>query len=72
MLGRLKMSIKECIAAYGDLAGTIFDTMHLTTDGSYDAKYLKDAVAEMARKYLQDENAPMTSPEADKCKVYGL
>ena len=70
MLGRLKMSIKECIAAYDDLASTIFDPINTIEDGYYDPAVLEKAVKGIISAHLQDENAPMTSPPSDKCKVY--
>ena len=64
------MSIKECIAAYDDLASTIFDPINTIEDGYYDPTVLEKAVKGIISAHLQDENAPMTSPPGDKCKVY--
>ena len=70
MLGRLKMSIKECIAAYDDLASTIFDSINGEGEGYYSHTEFEKAVKGIIADSLQDENAQMMSPPGDKCKVY--
>ena len=68
MLGRLKMSISECITAYYRLAGTIFKEKEYS--GWYDPTILEQAVKDIVHNHLGDENAPMMSPQNDRCKVY--
>ena len=70
MLGRLKMSIKECMTAYHNVAGKIFEKKGW--NGYYDPAVLEAVVKDMVRDRLQDENASMMSPEGDKCRVYEL
>ena len=70
MLGRLKMTTKDCIAAYCDLASRVFSSHNKDCiDRYYKPDALEDAVKELVRKYLPDENAPMMGSKDDRCKA---
>jgi len=77
MLGRLRMSVEECIAAYIDLSSRVFQKKHampVTVRGKVKARYsskelqraIEDVVA--ARHLDKDALLKDTSPQA--CKVF--
>ena len=79
MLGRLRMSIEECIAAYVELSSRVFQKRHImpvTVNGKVKARYsskelqcaIEDVVA--ARHLDKDTLLKDTSPQA--CKVFVL
>lgn len=75
MLGRLKMSIDECIDAYLALSDRIFQKKrhHVTIKGNiqgrFDSEELAQAVKEVVtRKELQG-NALLKDASDDACKV---
>ena len=79
MLGRLRMSVEECIAAYIELSSKVFQKEHvvpLTIRGNIRAKYssenLQRAIEDVVEAQLLDRNALLkdTSPQA--CKVFVL
>ncbi|EAU86152.2 phospholipase [Coprinopsis cinerea okayama7 len=80
MLGRLRMSIDECIDAYEDLASEIFGAGPIskvvngaTTGARYSGDTLANAVKKVIGKHAEGNNpdAPMLDPE-DGCKVFVL
>jgi hypothetical protein len=78
MLGRLKMSVDECIRAYEDMAAKIFGaggTTRLLTQGErYDDQKYKEAIKHIVETYGKPQcnpDAPMLVPGDEGCKVYG-
>ena len=80
MLGRLKMTIPECIAVYTKLASQIFSAnsvqkaWNFANTGAY---YTKDnfekALRTLIKQKTGDENAAMLdSDTSNRCKVYVL
>jgi len=78
MLGRLQMTIPECIEVYTTLASQIFSAngpekiWNFTHTGAY---YTKDnfekGLKDLIRKKTGDENAPMLDPDTNnQCKVF--
>jgi hypothetical protein len=66
MLGKLGMSVEECINAYRRMSATIFGRKHLRarfTGGLAPARYsgsrLEGCVKELMREHHVDENLPM-------------
>ncbi|KAG5650804.1 hypothetical protein H0H81_011001, partial [Sphagnurus paluster] len=78
MLGRLQMSIPECIEAYTSLASSIFSAnkaergLNKAAIGSwYRADDFERAVKALIKKKTGDENALMRDPDSrNKCKVF--
>ena len=79
MLGRLKMSIGECITAYESMASKIFSAGVLNkiehgsnTGALYSPEVLENCVKDLIKKHLGSEDAPMRDPHdpVDGCKVY--
>jgi hypothetical protein len=75
MLGRLKMSVSDCITAYLSLSDRVFrKTRHRVTvkgqvQGRFDAEELARAVREVvAKQGLQEDALLKDAPEAE-CKV---
>lgn len=68
MLGKLGMTIEQCIAAYHDLSGNIFGKKHLrarTNGGLAPSKYSGSRMRQCVRNLLQrhefDQDLPMSS-----------
>lgn len=79
MLGRLKMSIDDCIQAYEDMAAKIFGaggTARLLIHGErYDDKKYEEAIKHIVETYGKPErnpDAPMLTPDDQGCKVFVL
>ncbi|EMD39819.1 hypothetical protein CERSUDRAFT_150518 [Gelatoporia subvermispora B] len=81
MLGRLRMSVPDCIRAYNDLAKQIFGDksyMRLGWKGAfYDenvfTKALQDFIAsDKYGKPSYDKDSPMYDPDPNACKVFVL
>ncbi|KAL8765444.1 MAG: hypothetical protein Q9209_007471 [Squamulea sp. 1 TL-2023] len=75
MLGRLKMSIDECIHAYLSLSERIFQKRHrIKTNGKiqgrFDSTELERAIKEVITKQGLDENALLQAETNDACKVF--
>jgi hypothetical protein len=75
MLGRLKMSVADCITAYLSLSDRVFRKMrHRVTvmgkvQGRFDAEELAQAVKEVVKQQgLQEDALLRDAPEAG-CKV---
>lgn len=75
MLGRLKLSIDECIHAYLSLSDRIFQKKRhrVKTNGSiqgrFDSTELERAIKEVVTKQGLDENALLQVGSDDACKV---
>ena len=77
MLGRLKMTIPECIEVYKKLASQIFSAnsvekgLNFAKTGAY---YTKDnfekGLKNVIKQKTGDENATMLDPDSNNCKVY--
>jgi hypothetical protein len=77
MLGRLRMSVEECITAYIELSSRVFQKKHATPikfSGKIKARYSSDALRRaiedvvVANHLDKDALLKDTSPQA--CKVY--
>jgi hypothetical protein len=78
MLGRLKMSVEDCITAYMSLAHEVFEqqrrmfTIRGGIQGRFDAKTLEEAVKRILEQQgLHKETLLKDDPDAD-CKMYVL
>lgn len=84
MLGRLRMTIPQCIEAYTEMSGEIFDAniivqaAHLLSAHRFSGNRLRDAVDEVVRRYkgesstmMLDEGKARQSGGAGKvCRTY--
>jgi hypothetical protein len=76
MLGRLRMSVPDCIAAYLSLSDRVFrKTRHRVTvkgqvQGRFDAEELARAVREVVAKQGLQGDALLKDESATACKVY--
>jgi hypothetical protein len=76
MLGRLKMSVGDCITAYLSLSDRVFrKTRHRVTvkgqvQGRFDAEELVQAVKEVVKQQGLQENVLLKDESATACKVY--
>ncbi len=76
MLGRMKMSVQECIDAYVSLAGTVFEkkSHRVTITGKVQARFdtaaLERSVKEILVKYGYDEDILLQEPLDAACEVY--
>ena len=75
MLGRLKLSINECIDAYLLLSDRIFQkkrhrvTMRGSIQGRFDSEELERAVKEIVAKQEKDGEALLKDVSDGSCKV---
>lgn len=80
MLGRLQMTVDECIAAYASLSNKVFEKKHhrftlgltvgLKAQGRFSSTELEKVVKEIIRgRGLDQETLLKDSPDA-RCKVY--
>jgi hypothetical protein len=75
MLGRLRMSVADCITAYLSLSDRIFrKTRHRVTvkgqvQGRFDAEELARAVREVVKQQGLQENALFKDESTTACKV---
>jgi hypothetical protein len=75
MLGRLRMSVADCIAAYLSLSDRVFcKTRHRVTvkgkvQGRFDAEELAQAVKEVVRQQGLSEGALLKDAPEAGCKV---
>lgn len=81
MLGRLEMSVDQCIQAYHDLAQSIFDESALATTGGllldgakFSGEKLEAAIKYVCAKYApsKDPEEAMLNPNQDACKAFVL
>ncbi|KAJ8109063.1 hypothetical protein OPT61_g7729 [Boeremia exigua] len=79
MLGRLRMSIGDCIKRYKDFMTEIFGSGYgkigqaasLVFNGSkYGSNDLEKVIKGIVRQELGDENAPLLDDRKDACKVF--
>lgn len=76
MLGRLRMSVADCIAAYLKLSERVFrKTRHRVTvkgqiQGRFDSEELAQAVKEVVAKQGLPEDALLKDESNSTCKVY--
>jgi hypothetical protein len=75
MLGRLRMSVADCIAAYLSLSDRVFrKTRHRVTikgqvQGRFDSEELAQAVKEVVKQQGLPEDALLKDAPEAKCKV---
>lgn len=79
MLGRLRMDVRQCIQKYEEFIHKIFDIGMLSKiwnfgvkNDQYDPKTLEDAIKQVVKEQLGDENAPLFEGESPSCKVFVL
>jgi hypothetical protein len=78
MLGRLRLTVPECIKAYKKLSEQIFDDYKLKkakrglgTGARYSQKRFVAAVEEFLSGIQGfEKDSPMLDPDVDACKVY--
>ena len=76
MLGRLKMTVKECIDAYTTLSDTIFKkkyrrvTLKGKLQGRFDTEALEEAIKDMVTKSGLVVDALLKDEDERACKVY--
>ncbi len=75
MLGRLKLSIDECVVAYLSLSDRVFEkkrhrvTVRGSIQGRFDSKELELAVKEVITKQGLDKDALLKDVSENTCKV---
>jgi hypothetical protein len=75
MLGRLRMTVDECIEAYTSLADSIFTKKHSPfsitgrVQGRYDSDNFVNIVKEIVVKAGLDENELFWEPDFNACRV---
>lgn len=76
MLGRLRMTVDECIAAYASLSRKVFEKkghrarLDGRLQGRYDAKALEQAVQQILAENGHDKDALLKDSSDGACKVY--
>ena len=76
MLGRLRMSVADCIAAYLKLSERVFrKTRHRVTvkgqvQGRFDSEELARAIREVVKQQGLSEDALLKDEPDARCKVY--
>ncbi|KAI9715702.1 MAG: hypothetical protein M1812_005854 [Candelaria pacifica] len=69
MLGRLRMSVTECIAAYVIMSERVFSQpQNLTQREKFDPQALEDAIKTIVRQKVGDQDALLQDPTA--CKTF--
>jgi len=75
MLGRLKMSVDECIDAYLSLSDRVFQkkrhrvTTKGSIQGSFDSEELERTMKEVVTRQGLQEDTLLKDPSNDACKV---
>lgn len=77
MLGRLEMTVDECIERYKTFMTRVFvvswtakaANVILPVVDKYDARVLEACIKEVVREKLGDENALLLDDREDACKV---
>ena len=78
MLGRLKMTVDECITAYTRLADAVFVKKHtlLSLRGKIQARYDSNVLVSVIISVVQaagfDEKTLLWDPDPKACKVWVL
>jgi patatin-like phospholipase/acyl hydrolase len=68
MLGRLRMSIENCITAYSALGADVFgEQQGFPHEELFDAGKLERAIQSIVKQEALDGNAPLLDPLGDKC-----
>ncbi|EEU36505.1 uncharacterized protein NECHADRAFT_81163 [Fusarium vanettenii 77-13-4] len=81
MLGRLEMSVAECIVAYQHISRQVFRpklcskymprvVRTITGWSMYDSQHLEDAVKDIIRIYEETSSAPLETTDEGQCKVF--
>lgn len=78
MLGRMRLTVDECILAYSELAPRVFTKVHHRirlrngeTQGRFDHEALEKEVKALLRTHHMDPEALLKGPEeGSSCKVY--
>jgi predicted acylesterase/phospholipase RssA len=77
MLGRLDMTIDECIDAYIELSDRVFRKKHMlpvkisgSIQGKFDSAALEDSVKKLLRNHSLGEDALLKNIGPGKCKVF--
>ncbi len=76
MLGRLKMTVNECIEAYISLSDRIFQkkkhrvTINGSIQGRFDSEELSQAVKDIVKARAFPEDTLLKDTSVDSCKVY--
>ena len=70
MLGRSRMSIRDCIQIYEKLGEDIFgDRSRWDREFKFSAERLGDAIKRVVRERTGDEDTLLLDPEAYRCRV---
>lgn len=79
MLGRLRMSVEECIDSYTQLASRVFQRRHVspvTIGGKMKARYsaeeLQHAIEDVVKANNLDKDALLKDTSPNACKVFVL
>jgi hypothetical protein len=79
MLGRLRMSVADCISAYMELSGEVFQEKHYLPvklngelRGRFDTKALENAIKKIIRSRGGDEDLLMKDTGQPSTKTYVL
>ncbi|KAI1375915.1 hypothetical protein F4677DRAFT_105345 [Hypoxylon crocopeplum] len=78
MLGRMRLTVDECILAYSELAPEVFTKIHHRislrngeTQGRFDHVALEKNVKALLKKHIMDSEALLKEPEeGSSCKVF--
>ena len=77
MLGRLNMSVDECIKVYEELMGSIFVKAHrlpisasANIKAQYDSKRVKTAIEKVLREHDLPEDSLLNDGTECRCRVY--
>ena len=77
MLGRLDMTIDECMEAYIEIADKVFRKKHIlplkisgTLQGKFDSNALEEAIKQLLRHHKLGEDAALRNIGPGKCKVF--
>ncbi|KAE8361736.1 peptidase S8/S53 domain-containing protein [Aspergillus caelatus] len=73
MLGRLQMSVEDCISQYDNLISSAEKPAYgRHTDGARNSKILKHWLLSVIKSCHEDENAPLEDPREEKCNTFVL
>lgn len=82
MLGRLEMSVADCIEAYQHISRQVFRPTFcskymprvmrtITGRSMYDSQHLEDAIKDIIQLCGEAPNAPLETTDDGQCKVWG-
>ena len=67
MLGRLRMSVTECIAAYITMSEKVFGhSQNFTQSEKFDPQALEEAIKTIVRQKVGDQDASLQDPTGCK------